>query len=165
MSKPSRPAKKSGDKKEETQSNLGSFGALLSSHLGLEVKESNSPSSPPSDSKLVYSTDPNAQKKCDRCRELLTNCTCVADDVVSLNSITARLRIEKKGRGGKTVTVIDELPRNDEFLKDWTQRLKKKCGTGGTYEKSDLYGVIEIQGDHRDTIRAIFKDSNIRTKG
>jgi translation initiation factor 1 len=41
--------------------------------------------------------------------------------------------MEKQGRGGKTVTVIDQLPKNIIFLKNLTTMLKKKCGSGGTY--------------------------------
>ena len=32
---------------------------------------------------------------------------------------------------GKTVTVVDGLPRNTAFLKDLSQELKRACGTGG----------------------------------
>jgi translation initiation factor 1 (eIF-1/SUI1) len=40
--------------------------------------------------------------------------------------------MEKKRRGGKTVTVVDGLPQNAAFLKDLCQNLKPACGTGGT---------------------------------
>ena len=39
--------------------------------------------------------------------------------------IVAKLRMEKKGRGGKTVTVVYGLPRNAAFLKALCQELKK----------------------------------------
>ena len=76
----------------------------------------------------------------------------------------AVLRIEKNGRGGKTVTVIDRLPKNELFLKELTTLLKKKCGTGGTYLTSGKDGVIEIQGDHRDAIRELLKKEGIHSK-
>ena len=45
--------------------------------------------------------------------------------------IVAKLRMEKKGRGGKTVTVVDGLPNNAAFLKELCQEFKRACGTGG----------------------------------
>ncbi len=58
------------------------------------------------------------------------------------------VRLERKGRGGKTVTVIDGLRmpmgKMDELLK----QLKSRLGTGGTVKDESL----EIQGDHRDKI-------------
>jgi translation initiation factor 1 len=77
----------------------------------------------------------------------------------------AVLRIEKQGRGGKTVTVIDRLPRSTPFLKDLTQKLKKKCGAGGTFLLTEVSGVIEIQGDKREVIRAALAQDGIQTKG
>jgi translation initiation factor 1 len=77
----------------------------------------------------------------------------------------AYLRIEKAGRGGKTVTVIDELPKVELYLKELTSELKKKCGSGGTYLMDRKEGVIEIQGDKISMIREILEKKGIRTKG
>ena len=63
--------------------------------------------------------------------------------------IVAKLRMEKKGRGGKTVTVIADLPRNASFLKELCQELKRACGTGGAVSED----TIELQGDLRDRVR------------
>jgi translation initiation factor 1 len=40
--------------------------------------------------------------------------------------------MEKKGRAGKSVTVVDGLPPNEAFLKELCQELKRACGVGGT---------------------------------
>ena len=61
---------------------------------------------------------------------------------------TVRLRREVKGRGGGTVIVITGLSLAAEGLKELASTLKKRCGCGGTVSE----GVIEIQGDHRDTL-------------
>ncbi|MDR3580432.1 MAG: stress response translation initiation inhibitor YciH [Oryzomonas sp.] len=61
---------------------------------------------------------------------------------------TVRLRREVKGRGGGTVIVITGVPLKGEALKDLAGALKKRCGSGGTVKE----GVIEIQGDHRETL-------------
>ena len=77
----------------------------------------------------------------------------------------AVFRLEKGGRGGKTVTVIDQLPKQDDFLRALCKELKSKCGSGGTYSSDGKYGVIEIQGDQRVAIKALFTKQGIRYKG
>ncbi|MEN8162086.1 MAG: stress response translation initiation inhibitor YciH [Myxococcota bacterium] len=61
-----------------------------------------------------------------------------------------RVRREKQGRGGKTVTAILGVPLADDGLAALARELKRRCGTGGTAKD----GVIEIQGDHRDVLVA-----------
>lgn len=80
-------------------------------------------------------------------------------------NFVAVLRIEKAGRGGKTVTVIDGLPKTEVFLKETTKQLKNRCGSGGTYSLAGKEGVIEIQGDKRELIRAYFAAEGVTTKG
>jgi translation initiation factor 1 len=63
--------------------------------------------------------------------------------------VTAKLRMEKKGRGGKTMTVVDGLPRNTAFLKELCADLKRLCGTGGAVADA----TIELQGDLRERLR------------
>lgn len=115
--------------------------------------------------KLVYSTDPALNVKCPKCGELKLNCVCVPDEDVSGYKFVAILRIEKSGRAGKTVTVVDGLPKNGIFLKELTAELKKKCGSGGTFLMDRKEGVIEIQGDKRDLIRAALAKKGIKHKG
>lgn len=119
---------------------------------------------------LVYTTDPIDQGRCARCSKLTASCSCdpeVAAPVAGNKGykFVAVLRIEKQGRGGKTVTVIDGLPKNEVFLKDLTTRLKKQCGSGGTYLMDGRDGVVEIQGEKRDQVRALLAKSGIRSKG
>ena len=72
----------------------------------------------------------------------------------------ARVRREKKGRGGKTVTTVADVPLPPDALKDLAKRLRRQCGTGGTIKD----GVIEIQGDHADTILEALAQDGIRAK-
>jgi len=120
---------------------------------------------PEKEGRLVYSTDPALNKKCEKCRELVSECVCESETEVKGYKFVAVLRIEKQGRGGKTVTVIDRLPKNELFLKDLTTTLKKKCGSGGTYLMNGRDGVIEIQGDKRDLVRAVLASKGISHKG
>lgn len=117
------------------------------------------------DTRLVYSTDPALNQKCQKCRELVSECTCTPDVDIKTYKFVAVLRIEKQGRGGKTVTVIDRLPKNEVFLKNLTVLLKKKCGSGGTFSMDGKEGLIEIQGDQRELIRTLLEKQGIKSKG
>jgi translation initiation factor 1 len=77
----------------------------------------------------------------------------------------AIFRIEKNGRGGKTVTVIDNLPKQEIFLRDLCKELKNRCGSGGTYSTAGKEGLIEIQGDKRVQIKSIFDGKGYKYKG
>ncbi|MEW6057212.1 MAG: stress response translation initiation inhibitor YciH [Bdellovibrionota bacterium] len=117
------------------------------------------------DTKLVYSTDPKLNQRCPKCKELVSECACPPQVHVKDYKFVAVLRIEKSGRAGKTVTVIDQLPKSEIFLKELTTKLKKKCGSGGTYLMDGKEGVIEIQGDKRELIRDLLAKEGIRSKG
>lgn len=71
-----------------------------------------------------------------------------------------RVGLEKKGRGGKTVSVISGLVLSVEEMRHLSSEMKQRCGTGGTLKD----GVIEIQGDHRDLLIEILKDKGIKAK-
>jgi len=116
-------------------------------------------------SRLVYSSDPTQNAKCPKCKEIMAACSCVPEMAVKSYKFVAVLRIEKQGRGGKTVTVIDRLPKQELFLKDLCTELKKKCGTGGTFITTGQDGVIEIQGDHREKIRTLLEAKGVQVKG
>ncbi|MFC1725917.1 translation initiation factor [candidate division KSB1 bacterium] len=115
--------------------------------------------------KRVYSTDTDKNIKCEKCGELPAECVCRPDADVSKTDFTAVLRVEKSGRKGKTVTVIDRLPKSENYLKDLAKKIKVKCGSGGTYKPDGEFGIIEIQGDKREIIRSFFKNEGIRCKG
>ena len=75
--------------------------------------------------------------------------------------VIAKLRLEKKGRGGKTVTVVYDLPDNTGFLKDLAQELKRACGTGGAVAEN----TIELQGDLRERVREYLGKKGFVVKG
>jgi translation initiation factor 1 len=102
--------------------------------------------------RLVYST--GLGRVCPGCGWPADNCRCstrAATQAVPARpgAIVAKLRMEKKGRGGKSVTVVAGLPHNAAFLAELCQELKRACGTGGTVSE----GTIELQGDLRDRVR------------
>ncbi|MGE4487968.1 MAG: stress response translation initiation inhibitor YciH [Kiritimatiellales bacterium] len=61
-----------------------------------------------------------------------------------------RVGRETKGRKGSGVTVITGIPSHPEGLEKLAKQFKQLCGTGGTVKNC----VIEIQGDHRNTLVA-----------
>ena len=75
--------------------------------------------------------------------------------------LVARLRIEKAGRRGKTVTVVESLPRNKVFLKELAGELKRACATGGKVVEDR----VEIQGDHREKLRELLTAKGWVVKG
>ncbi|MGZ3749624.1 MAG: hypothetical protein ACXVCD_19960 [Pseudobdellovibrionaceae bacterium] len=115
--------------------------------------------------RLVYSTDPKDSVRCSRCKELTDDCKCHAEESVNMSQFTAVFRLEKNGRGGKTVTVMDGFPRNEEFLKGLTKEFKAKCGVGGTFTFTEKFGLIEIQGDKRAQLKKILETKGIKYKG
>lgn len=78
---------------------------------------------------------------------------------------TAVLRIERAGRGGKTVTLVEKLPTAEALLDDLARKLKTRSGSGGTYKWKADGGVIEIQGDKREIVRKILAGEGIKFKG
>jgi translation initiation factor 1 len=89
------------------------------------------------DSRLVYSTETGPVKEVDAPTRSYDG-----DGIV-------RIRRETSGRKGKGVTTITGFDLDAAALKTLAKQLKQKCSTGGTVKD----GVIEIQGDHRDTLK------------
>jgi translation initiation factor 1 len=73
---------------------------------------------------------------------------------------TAFIHRTSKGRGGKVVTLVKNLQLSPNDSKALTKHLKQTCGSGGTIND----GVIEIQGDHRETIAAALQQLGYKTK-
>lgn len=59
-----------------------------------------------------------------------------------------RVGRETKGRRGKGVTIVYDVPEDEAGLLALAAKLKQRCGTGGTVKD----GTIEIQGDQRDRL-------------
>ena len=104
---------------------------------------------------LVYSTAKPSAKRCSGCNRILEECVCKEPDLLGVLKPT--VRIERKGRGGKIVTILAALPENKIFLKDLCAYLKQAVGAGGTYYTVEGAGIIEIQGDRRDVILELIK--------
>ncbi|CAH0535448.1 putative protein YciH [Vibrio stylophorae] len=101
-----------------------------------------------SDSQLVYSTETGriVPEKAKPVREK-------GDGIV-------RIQRQTKGRKGKGVCLVTGLDLDDTALKLMAAELKKVCGCGGAVKD----GVIEIQGDKRDQIKAYLEKKSYTVK-
>ena len=72
----------------------------------------------------------------------------------------ARVRLERQGRGGKAVTVVENLPGHPARIEEVAKTLKARCGAGGTVKGR----VVEVQGDHRDRVVEVLASLGIAAK-
>lgn len=105
-----------------------------------------------SNSRLVYSTD--SGRVCPKCGKTKGACSCKKKKSTPsagprIDGII-RIQRETKGRKGKAVTAVYGFDPKVVDLKRIATQLKRRCGTGGAVKS----GVIIIQGDHRNTIKA-----------
>lgn len=93
---------------------------------------------------VVYSTNPDFQYSYDE-----------ENETQALDKDRQKLRvgIEKKGRGGKTVTVVKGFVGTEEDLKELARLLKNRCGVGGAAKD----GEILIQGELKPRIIELLK--------
>jgi translation initiation factor 1 len=116
----------------------------------------------------VYDSAAVQPGRCPTCGKRLDRCSCgqarpargepktpqVPNDGV------VRLLRDRKGRGGKGVTLIVGLGASHETLAALASELKRLCGAGGTV-RDDL---IEIQGDFRERLRSELERRGYRVK-
>lgn len=100
---------------------------------------------------VVYSTNPDFQYET------------TDDEVQTLPKQQQKLRvaIERKGRGGKTATVVTGFVGSDDDLNALARFLKTKCGVGGTAKDAEII----IQGDLKQKVIELLKsDGYSQTK-
>jgi len=109
----------------------------------------------------VYSTEKG--RLCPSCGEAAGACRCDRPAAAGLPAgpLVAKLRLETRGRAGKSVTVIDGLPDDASLLAELAGALKRALGTGGAVRE---HGV-ELQGDRRDRVRELLAARGMRVKG
>lgn len=101
---------------------------------------------------VVYSTNPDFNYAYEETAET---------DTVDKSQQKLRVGIEKKGRGGKTVTIVKGFVGTEDDLKELGRLLKNRCGVGGSVKD----GEILIQGDLRQRVIDLLKaDGYSQTK-
>ena len=70
----------------------------------------------------------------------------------------AVVRMERSGRGGKIVTVVDHLGLPPGEREGWLKALKASLGCGGTLEGE----AIVLQGDQRPRLPALLTARGVR---
>lgn len=88
---------------------------------------------------FVYSTDPNFQFN------RTQNETLETLEPAKQNLI---VQLDKKQRGGKTVTLVTGFVGKENDLETLSKQLKNFCGTGGSAKD----GEAIVQGDQRDKV-------------
>jgi translation initiation factor 1 len=98
---------------------------------------------------------------CPVCRQPVAQCSCKTKAAVRAPTDgIVRVSLQTKGRKGKGVTLIHGLPLDDTALAQLGKQLKAQCGSGGTVKD----GVVEVQGDHRDTVMAALQKQGYTVK-
>lgn len=99
--------------------------------------------------RVVYSTNPDFVFKNDEQQDSISN----AEQQLEV-------WIDRKNRGGKSVTLVKGFIGRSEELKDLGKILKSKCGVGGSCKN----GEIIIQGNFRDKIMKILTSMGFKNK-
>lgn len=109
--------------------------------------------------KVVYVTGQG--RLCPDCGQPPADCRCHGRRTLPPGDGVVRIGRQTQGRKGKGVTVITGVPLAGTALEALATELKKRCGSGGTVKD----GTIEIQGDHRDMLRARLLERGWTVKG
>ena len=99
-------------------------------------------------SRLVYSTEKGRIHE-----EIHPDFDCQKDRLIFL-------KLDKKSRRGRTVTVATGFCLPNKELKSLAKALRKKCSTGGTFDKD----TIELQGNFLEKIALELQANNFSVK-
>ena len=92
---------------------------------------------------VVYSTNPNFDFDDQSDNEL----------TIPFTEQKLYVSIDRKNRGGKSVTLVEGFIGNDEDAKDLAKKLKQLCGVGGGFKNSEIY----IQGDQKNKVASFLQ--------
>lgn len=70
----------------------------------------------------------------------------------------AVVRYERKGRGGKEATIVEQLGLPSDELDAWCRDLKRTLGCGGSVEE----GRLVLGGDQRKRLPALLEAKGVR---
>jgi translation initiation factor 1 len=99
---------------------------------------------------VVYSTNPDFEYEDEN----------EAVQPLSFEEQKLYVSIDRKNRGGKSVTLIEGFVGSEEDSIDLAKKLKQQCGVGGGYKNDEIY----IQGNHREKVSAILQKLGAKVK-
>jgi translation initiation factor 1 len=76
------------------------------------------------------------------------------------NQQQIRIQVSRKGKGGKTVTIVSGFVLSAESLAAVAKKLKNQCGSGGSIQGE----TIEIQGDHAQKLLQVLVGLEYKAK-
>jgi translation initiation factor 1 len=100
---------------------------------------------------MVYSTNPDFEYTTEQEPQVQT---------LEPSKQDLRVWLDRKHRGGKTVTLVKGFIGTDEDLSELGRMLKSRCGVGGSAKD----GEIIIQGDHRERVVELLLKEGYRCK-
>ncbi len=100
---------------------------------------------------VVYSTNPEYQFESGQAK---------AQQTLPPDQQLLYVRLDRKNRKGKTVTLVDGFAGTEEDLKLLGKELKSRCGTGGSAKD----GEIMVQGDFRERVITLLVDKGFKVK-
>lgn len=106
--------------------------------------------------KLVYSTSTGSHKK----SKDPANQKSSKSSFPGTTEGPLKIRLEKKGRGGKAVTVLFNLSMSTDEAKELKKELSSKLGVGSSIKN----GTIEFQGNQINLIEKYLSEQNIKYK-
>ncbi len=108
---------------------------------------------PEEKSRLIYSTDKVVSRKEKPIEDSVRTAPAPPHQRVIV-------RLDRKRRGGKSVTVIEGVSLPVKEMETLLKKLKAGLGTGGTVKDSSL----EIQGDHCNSVMTVLANMGYRPK-
>lgn len=100
---------------------------------------------------LVYSTDPDFKPYEEETEQ---------QETLIPAKQQLKIILDKKHRGGKTVTLVDNFIGTEDDLETLGKQLKAFCGTGGSVKD----GQIIIQGDQRQKVLQWLQKSGYKAR-
>ncbi len=100
---------------------------------------------------VVYSTNPDFQ---------YNQGEKIEEETITPQKQNLIVAIERKNRGGKTVTLVKGFVGKEDALAELGKKLKTKCGVGGSVKE----GEIIIQGEFKTRIADLLKEWGYRVK-